>query len=83
MSVLIDRPKFMWRGRRWSHLVSDESYEELHAFAAELGLTRARFQSDHYDVPEALYEQAVSLGAIEVSSKELVRRLIESGLRRR
>ncbi|MGH2821087.1 MAG: DUF4031 domain-containing protein [Actinomycetota bacterium] len=83
MSVLIDPPTFAWRGRLWSHLVSDESYEELHEFASMLGLARERFQRDHYDVPEALYERAVALGALEVSSKALVKRLLESGLRRR
>jgi Protein of unknown function (DUF4031) len=33
MAVLIDAPIWWFRGRRWSHLVSDVSYEELHAFA--------------------------------------------------
>ncbi len=83
MSVLIDPPTFASRGRRWSHLVSDESYEELHEFAAQLGISRQRFQGDHYDVPEILYQRAVMLGAKEVSSRDLVRRLIESGLRSR
>src|SRR5688500_1023018 len=32
VTVLIDTPAWHWRGRLWSHLVSDVSYEELHAF---------------------------------------------------
>lgn len=28
----------------WCHLVSDDSFEELHAFAAQLGIPRHRFQ---------------------------------------
>ena len=53
MAVLIDTPVWPWRGRRWSHLVSDVSHEELHAFAASaLDIPRRAFQGDHYDVPE-------------------------------
>lgn len=81
--ILIDPPLWPARGRAWSHLVSDVSYEELHAFAARLGMPRRAFERDHYDVPEELYEQAVELGAAEVGCKELLRRLVAAGLRRR
>jgi hypothetical protein len=84
VSVLIDSPN--WPGPRdllWSHLVSDNSTEELHAFASLLGVPLRAFDRDHYDVPETVYEQAVALGAQAVSSRELVTRLIASGLRRR
>ena len=83
VAVLIDSPVWPWRGRRWSHLVSDVSYEELHAFvAAELGIPRRAFQGDHYDVPEDLYEPAVSAGAEAVSCRELLGRLRRAGLRK-
>ena len=72
-----------WRGRRWAHLVSDESYEELHELAGRLGIPRRAFQGDHYDVPSDYRERAIALGAVPVSSRELVRRLIDSGLRQR
>ena len=52
MAVLIDEPRWWFRGRRWSHLVSDTSLDELHAFAARAGIPRRGFQGDHYDVPE-------------------------------
>lgn len=71
-----------WRDRRWAHLVSDASYEELHAFAAGLGLRREWFQGDHYDVPAAVREVALARGAEAVSSADLVRRLRAAGLRR-
>ena len=84
MAVLIDTPVWPWRGRLWSHLVSDVSYEELHAFvAAELGIPRRAFQGDHYDVPEDLYDVAVAAGAEPVGSRELLSRLVAAGLRRR
>ncbi|MGW4425469.1 DUF4031 domain-containing protein [Streptosporangium sp. NPDC004631] len=84
MSVLIDPPNWPGpRGLLWSHLVSDDSIEELHAFAALLGVPRRAFDRDHYDVPETVHQRAVSLGAEPVPSRELLARLIASGLRRR
>jgi hypothetical protein len=84
VAVLIDTPVWPWRGRRWSHLVSDVSYDELHAFVeAELGIPRRAFQGDHYDVPEDLYDVAVAAGAEPVGARELLSRLLASGLRRR
>jgi len=84
VTVLIDTPVWHWRGRRWSHLVSDVSYEELHAFvAAELGIPRRAFQGDHYDIPEDLYDVAVEAGAQPVDARELLSRLRAAGLRRK
>jgi len=82
VAVLIDTPVWPWRGRRWSHLVSDVSYDELHAFvAAELGIPRRAFQGDHYDIPEDLYDVAVAAGAEPVGARELLARLLAAGLR--
>jgi len=73
-----------WRGRRWSHLVSDVSYDELHAFVqGELGIPRRAFQGDHYDVPEELHDIAVAAGAQAVGGRELLSRLMAAGLRRK
>jgi hypothetical protein len=83
VTVLIDPPLVAWRGRMWSHLASDTSYDELHAFAAALGVPERGFDGDHYDVPAELYQRAVAAGAVPVRSRELVRRLLEAGLRRR
>jgi hypothetical protein len=83
VTVLVDAPIWPWRGRRWAHLVSDSSYDELHAMADALGIERRWFQGDHYDVPEDYRERAIALGALPVTSRELVRRLIDSGLRQR
>lgn len=81
MTVLVDPAVWPWRGRKWAHLVSDESYEELHAFGERLGLERRWFQGDHYDIPTDYRERAIELGATPVTSRELIRRLIDSGLR--
>ena len=81
--ILVDPAIWPWRGHRWAHLVSDESYDELHAFADRLGIPRRAFQGDHYDVPTWVRDEAIALGATAVDSRELVRRLRAAGLRRR
>lgn len=81
MALLIDPPLVPWRGRLWSHLASDASYDELHAFAASLGLPRRAFDRDHYDVPDELFETVVAAGAEVVRSRDIVRRLRAAGLR--
>ncbi|MBA3265753.1 MAG: DUF4031 domain-containing protein [Nocardioidaceae bacterium] len=83
MAILIDPPVWPAHGRLWSHLISDASFDELHAFAAASGVPRRGFERDHYDVPASSYEALVAAGAIPVSSREVVRRLAASGLRRR
>lgn len=82
MSVLVDEARWPWRGRRWAHLVSDESFEELHELARRIGKQRLGFQGDHYDVDDIDRRRAVKLGAEPVDARELVRRLRASGLRR-
>jgi hypothetical protein len=81
MAVLVDEPRWWFRGRKWCHLVSDESLDELHDFAARVGIPRRGFQGDHYDVPEEHRPEVVAAGAEEVESRELVRRLRAAGLR--
>jgi hypothetical protein len=61
--------------------VSDESLDELHAFAAGIGIPRRGFHGDHYDIPEDHRDAVVSAGAVPVSSRELLRRLRAAGLR--
>ena len=79
--ILIDPPLVPSRGRMWSHVASDTSYDELHAFARGLGIPERGF--DHYDVPAEFYDAAVSAGAVPVSSRVLVTALVRAGLRRR
>ncbi|MER5840048.1 DUF4031 domain-containing protein [Streptomyces prasinus] len=81
MALYIDPPAWPGHGRLWSHLVSDVSYDELHLFAAALGVPRRAFERDHYDIPEQRYTDVVLAGAVEVSSREVVRLLYGAGLR--
>lgn len=66
------------------HMITDGEEEELHLFAEQLGLKRSWYQNlrhPHYDLitrrpykPNTrLITKAISLGAIMVSSKEIVR----------
>ncbi|MDX2029647.1 MAG: DUF4031 domain-containing protein [Blastocatellia bacterium] len=85
MAILIDSfyngargPLRFWY-RRCGHLVSDASLDELHDFAASLGLRREWFQAKsipHYDLTGEVYDRAIASGALLVSSREIVRRAV-------
>ena len=84
MTVYVDDAIVQWRGRRWAHLMAD-TLDELHAFAAALGIPRRAFQDKrsgaHYDVTEELREQAIRLGAVAISrhrDREQVREVIRN-----
>lgn len=81
MAVYVDPPLWPAHGTVFSHLVSDTSLEELHAFAKAAGIPERAFDGDHYDVPERRYQDLLSAGAIPVEARILVRKLIASGLR--
>jgi muramoyltetrapeptide carboxypeptidase len=83
VTLLIDPPNSPGHGRLWSHLASDASYAELHRFAQSLGIPQRGFDRDHYDIPAERYDSVVAAGAVPVSSRELIARLKQAGLRRR
>jgi hypothetical protein len=64
------------RYKRWSHMVSTVSLDELHEMADQLGLKRAWFQGGasfaHYDITPTKRALAVKLGAREVDSRVLL-----------
>jgi hypothetical protein len=70
--VYVDEPRWLWKGRMWCHLTADH-LDELHQFAAKLGLKRVWFQDkryQHYDT--VFFDKAVKLGAKVVDSRVLV-----------
>ena len=76
--ILVD-PIMRHRSGEWCHMVSDASVEELHQFAARIGLKRKAFQSisrPHYDLRPSKRRLAVSMGAEEVDMRDLVRRAV-------
>jgi len=62
----------------WCHLATDGTLEELHAFAERIGVPPRAFHfhgdHPHYDLTPERRAAAVAAGAIEVGSKELVKR---------
>ncbi|UNK42082.1 DUF4031 domain-containing protein [Luteimonas sp. S4-F44] len=87
MTVYVDDAVHLWRGERWAHLLAD-TLDELHAFAAQLGMPRRAFQNRtsgaHYDVTAGLRERAIALGAMPISrhhDRALVRAVIENARR--
>jgi hypothetical protein len=81
--ILVDPPTWPGHGRLWSHLASDASFAELHAFADRIGLPRQAYDGDHYDLVADRYAAALAAGAVPVSSRDLVAALHRAGLRRR
>lgn len=79
--ILVDQAIWPAHGRRFAHLVSDESLDELHAFAIHIGLPARAFHGDHYDLPDEWWADAVAAGATVVDAREIVRRLRAAGLR--
>jgi hypothetical protein len=60
----------------WCHMVAD-SIAELHEFAERLSLGRPSFQYPkskypHYDLTERKRWLAIKMGAVEITSRELV-----------
>jgi len=68
--VWTTRPPF---GRGSCHMTAD-TLDELHAFAARIGLKRAWFQrhalAPHYDLTPRRREAAVAAGAVEMTFRE-------------
>lgn len=75
MAVYVDSEAIRWRGREWCHIVAD-SLDELHEFAARLGLQRRWFQNrgryPHYDVTMAVRMRALRLGAIDADRATVI-----------
>lgn len=84
MAVYVDNSMIAHKGRRWCHLTTDsaEGLEELHEFAAKLGLRREWFQERpqwwfcHYDVTASKRRQAIELGAVDETWQEAAQRAI-------
>ncbi len=84
---------FEAKGRWWCHLLcddfSEQGLEELHRFAARLGLPARAFHDPpgqarpHYDLTPPFRNQALALGALELSRREVVAFLQRGRLRAR
>lgn len=103
MSVYVDplfdtQPYYQFANKRWGwkqacHMTADTE-AELHAMAAKIGLKRSWFQNHHknpllwhYDVTANKRQQALRLGAIEITPQQFAERIRKGkendGLQRR
>lgn len=74
--IYVDQVQNHGNKGHWCHMATDGSVDELHSFAQQIGLKREWFQEHrivrHYDLKPSKRKLAVELGAIEVSSRELI-----------
>lgn len=68
MAVYVDDAIWQWQGRVWCHLLADH-VDELHRFAAALGVHRTSYQgpprttAPHYDLTSYERRRAIAQGA--------------------
>ena len=74
--VYVDNAEVSKYGHGWFHLTAD-SREELHAFAADIGLPARAFhrgaRHPHYDITKRQRFRALRGGARPVTAREVVR----------
>lgn len=79
-TVYIDYPIYTKRrGSRWAHMMCKD-LTRLHAVAAAAGISRNYFEKSnsgwaHYDVRESQVAAAVDAGAVQMSTKEILKAL--------
>lgn len=76
MAVYVDQSKWNLGRMKMCHMIADTS-EELEKIAKDIGLNINHIQykntpKEHFDICKSKREIAISLGAIEVSSKDLI-----------
>lgn len=69
------------RGYRWCHMIADTP-EELREMAEKIGASKrylhhAETEKEHFDLTPPRRASAVYHGAIEISQKDLVQRIME------
>jgi hypothetical protein len=77
MAVYVDAAIWAWSGLKWCHLLADD-LDELHRFAARLGIKRTSFQcppraaTPHYDLTGYERARAIALGAVACSREQII-----------
>jgi len=76
MTVYVDDARTPWRrGMKMSHVTAD-TVEELVAFGRRIGFKRQWLQNircPHFDVSESHRRQAIQLGAVATTEREVAR----------
>jgi len=77
MTVYVDEAIWRWGGLRWCHLLADDT-DELHRFAASLGIKPASYQgppktaTPHYDLTAYERRRAIAQGAVACGREAMV-----------
>jgi hypothetical protein len=77
VAVYVDEAIWRWAGRKWCHLLADD-IEELHRFAAAIGVHRQLYQgppktsAPHYDITGMERVRALKLGAVACNREQIV-----------
>lgn len=83
MAIMVDEAIWPFKHTLYCHMMSDQPGEaglnELHAFAAKLGLKKQWLQNSsprnpHYDLSQNMRRLAIRLGAQPVTARELMER---------
>jgi len=69
VTIYVDDMRASFRGMVMCHMIADDE-AELHAIARRLGLLRAWYQGDHYDISLTKRRAAVGFGAKEITWRE-------------
>lgn len=76
MTIYLDKIKYKWRERYWTHMVAD-SIDELHIFANSIGVKYEFFDENpihpHYDVNMMQVQVALMNGAVFIDKRELIK----------
>jgi hypothetical protein len=77
VAVYVDQPIWRWAGHKRCHMLAD-SEEELHRFAARIGIHRLLYQgppktsAPHYDITGLERARALKFGAVACTREEIV-----------
>jgi hypothetical protein len=77
VALYVDDAIWRWQGLQWAHLLAD-GIDELHRFAADLGINRLSYQGPprtsvpHYDLTAYERRRAIAQGAIACGHHEIV-----------
>ena len=75
MTCYVDNMRAPYGRMVMCHMIADTE-RELHRMAASIGVARKWYQGDHYDICLAKRALAVKSGAVELTRKELARKVI-------
>lgn len=78
MAVYVDYCKNKYQRMLMCHMLAD-SIEELHDMAEKIGVKKKWFQIDnmflHYDICQSKRKLAIKNGAIEMNTKDILKKL--------